>query len=78
MLAMAVIANTIAGGQTRFHVPEDTAIRIRLDDTLTNTDSEVGDPFSATVVERGEYENAECTVTLPRSPLPAESKATPA
>jgi len=41
-----------------FAVPPDTAVRIRLDDTLTSTDSEVGDPFSATVVDAGEYQNA--------------------
>jgi hypothetical protein len=39
-------------------VPEDAAFRIRLDDTLTTGDSQVGDPFSATVVEAGEYRNA--------------------
>ena len=38
-----------------FEVPEDTALRIRLDDTLTSVDSQVGDPFSATVVDAGEY-----------------------
>jgi hypothetical protein len=41
-----------------FAVPEDTALRIRLDDTLTSVDSRVGDPFSATVVDAGEYRNA--------------------
>ncbi len=41
-----------------FDVPEDTALRIRLDDTLTSVDSEVGDPFSATVVDSGEYRDA--------------------
>ena len=41
-----------------FGVPEDTALRIRLDDTLTSTDSQVGDPFSATVVDKGDYQNA--------------------
>jgi hypothetical protein len=41
-----------------FAVPQDTAVRIRLDDTLTSTDSEVGDPFSATVVDAGEYQSA--------------------
>jgi hypothetical protein len=40
-----------------FHVPEDTALRVRLDDTLTSADSQVGDPFSATVVEEGEFRN---------------------
>ena len=43
---------------TNFAVPQDTAVRIRLDDTLTSTDSEVGDPFSATVVDTGEYRSA--------------------
>ena len=46
------------GSATRFGVPEDTALRVRLDDTLTSTDSQVGDPFSATVVDTGEYRNA--------------------
>ena len=41
-----------------FVIPEDTALRIRLDDTLTSTDSQVGDPFSATVVDQGDYRNA--------------------
>src|ERR1700719_2219033 len=59
VLAVAVIVGTFsllsAGG---FIVPEDTALRIRLDDTLTSTDSQVGDPFSATVVDEGDYRNA--------------------
>jgi hypothetical protein len=46
-----------ASNQT-FSVPNDIALRIRLDDTLTSTDSQVGDPFSATVVEKGEYQGA--------------------
>jgi hypothetical protein len=33
-------------------------VRIRLDDTLTGTDSQIGDPFSATVVDKGDYQNA--------------------
>jgi hypothetical protein len=33
-------------------------VRIRLDDTLTSTDSQIGDPFSATVVDKGDYQNA--------------------
>jgi hypothetical protein len=41
-----------------FVVPEDLALRIRLDDTLTSVDSAVGDPFSATVVDAGEYRSA--------------------
>jgi hypothetical protein len=35
-----------------FVVPNDIALRIRLDDTLTSVDSSVGDPFSATVVDQ--------------------------
>ena len=41
-----------------FSVPDDVAFWIRLDDTLSSIDSEVGDPFSATVVDQGDYENA--------------------
>jgi hypothetical protein len=41
-----------------FHVPQDVALRIRLDDTLTSTDSQIGDPFSATVVIQGPYQGA--------------------
>ena len=59
LLGVVVIIGTFsllsAGG---FIVPEDTALRIRLDDTLTSTDSQVGDPFSATVVDQGDYRNA--------------------
>jgi len=41
-----------------FEVPEDTALRIGLDDTLTSVDAQVGDPFSATVVDASQYQNA--------------------
>ena len=41
-----------------FVVPDDVALWIRLDDTLTSEDSQVNDPFSATVVDQGEYQNA--------------------
>ena len=44
-----------SGSTQGFTVPDDIALRIRLDDTLTSADSQVDDPFSATVVERGEY-----------------------
>lgn len=49
---------TAVGSPQNFSVPDDVAFRVRLDDTLTSTDSQVGDPFSATVVDRGEYQNA--------------------
>jgi hypothetical protein len=48
----------LCGSEGFFHVPQDTALRIRLDDTLTSADSQVGDPFSATVMDTGEYRNA--------------------
>ena len=58
-LALLIIASVAALGSTdNFSVPDDVALRIRLDDTLTSVDSEVGDPFSATVVDRGDYEGA--------------------
>jgi hypothetical protein len=43
---------------TPFHIQGDTALRVRLDDTLTSVDSQVGDPFSTTVVDEGEFRNA--------------------
>ena len=39
-------------------IPQDVALRIRLDDTLTSTDSQVNDPFSATVMTEGPYQGA--------------------
>jgi hypothetical protein len=53
MAAAPLLAST-----SSFVVPNDIALRIRLDDTLTSADSRVGDPFSATVVDQGEYQNA--------------------
>jgi len=41
-----------------FVVPNDIALRVRVDDTLTSDESKVGDPFSATVVDLREYRNA--------------------
>jgi hypothetical protein len=41
-----------------FSVPDDAALRIRLDDTLTSTDSQVDDPFSATIVDQDDYRGA--------------------
>ena len=57
----AVLTMTIfplAVSASDFVVPDDVALRIRLDDTLTSEDSQVNDPFSATVVDQGEYQNA--------------------
>jgi hypothetical protein len=39
-------------------IPQDLALRIRLDDTLTTTDCQVNDPFSATVMTVGPYQGA--------------------
>jgi len=58
-LALVMVASAVVFGSTEnFNVPDDVALRIRVDDTLTSVDSEVGDPFSATVVDRGDYQNA--------------------
>jgi hypothetical protein len=59
LLALIIItASPLLGSTQNFTVPDDVALRIRLDDTLTSTDSQVGDPFSATVVDKGDYRNA--------------------
>jgi len=59
ILTLVMIAPAFMTGSTQnFSVSDDVALRIRLDDTLTSVDSEVGDPFSATVVDRGDYQNA--------------------
>ena len=57
-LGLLIAAPPVLASTDAFQVPEDTALRIRLDDTLTSVDSQLGDPFSATVVEQGEYRNA--------------------
>ena len=54
--AVMIAVSSMSAAQ--FEVPEDIAFRIRLDDTLTSADSQVGDPFSATVVDEGAYRNA--------------------
>ena len=41
-----------------FTVPELTSLKIRLESTLTSTYSQIGDPFTATVVDQGPYEGA--------------------
>ncbi len=59
LLAMVVMVSApLLASTANLAVPDDTALRIRLDDTLTSVDSKVGDPFSATVVDQGEYRNA--------------------
>ena len=59
LLTLVAMASSGSLASTpNFAVPDDTALRIRLDDTLTSVDSNVGDPFSATVVDEGDYQNA--------------------
>jgi len=59
LLAVVVMVSApLLASAANFTVPDDTAFRIRLDDTLTSNDSEVGDPFSATVVDKSDYRNA--------------------
>src|ERR1700739_4981882 len=55
---LMVAASPLLASSSSFVVPNEVALRIRLDDTLTSVDSSVGDPFSATVVDQGEYQNA--------------------
>jgi hypothetical protein len=52
------MSSPLLASTASFLIASDTALRIRLDDTLTSVDSKVGDPFSATVVDQGEYRNA--------------------
>jgi hypothetical protein len=59
LFAVLMLATSpLLASASSFVVPNDIAVRIRLDDTLTSDDSRVGDPFSATVVDQGEYQNA--------------------
>jgi len=58
MTFVASMALPLSVSAQNFSVPDDVALRIRLDDTLTSVDSQVGDPFSATVVDEGHYQNA--------------------
>jgi hypothetical protein len=58
LAVVVMVSAPLLGSTTNFAVPDDTALRVRLDDTLTSVDSRVGDPFSATVVDQGEYQNA--------------------
>ena len=58
LVAVILASSPVLASTANFQVPNDTALRIRLDDTLTSVDSKVGDPFSATVVDEGDYRNA--------------------
>jgi hypothetical protein len=58
VIVVLMATSPLLGSRQPFTPPDDLALRIRLDETLTSTDSQVGDPFSATVVDRGPYQNA--------------------
>jgi hypothetical protein len=58
MTFVAIMALPLSVSAQNFSLPDDVVLRIRLDDTLTSVDSQVGDPFSATVVDKGDYQNA--------------------
>jgi hypothetical protein len=57
LLVTLLTLPTFASSQA-LTIPQDVALRIRLDNTLTSTDSQVNDPFSATVITQGQYEGA--------------------
>ncbi len=58
IVAVLLLLCPILAAAQSFSVPQDVALRIRLDDTLTSVDSQTGDPFSATVVAQGMYQGA--------------------
>ena len=58
LAVLLMAASSLLASTSSFIVPNDIALRIRLDDTLTSVDSSLGDPFSATVVDQGEYQTA--------------------
>jgi hypothetical protein len=58
LAALLMAASPLLASASSFVVPNDIAVRIRLDDTLTSDESRVGDPFSATVVDQGDYQSA--------------------
>ena len=57
LLLLLAALPAIASAQS-LTIPQDVALRIHLDDTLTSTDSQVNDPFSATVMTQGQYQGA--------------------
>jgi hypothetical protein len=66
-LAVLLLTSIPLPAQTHhqhFSIPQWTSMRIRMDDTITTRDSEVGDPFSATVVDQGDYQDARVYGTI--------------
>jgi hypothetical protein len=58
LLLLLLLTLPLRSAAPSFTIPHDLALRIRLDDTLTSTDSQLNDPFSATVITQGPYEGA--------------------
>lgn len=58
------VALRMGQGGAPFNVPQWTSLRIRMDDTLTSQYSMEGDPFSATVMDSGEYQGARVYGTI--------------
>jgi hypothetical protein len=58
LCVLAIALLPLRASTPGFSVPDDLALRIRLDDTPTSVDSEVGDPFSATVVDESDFQGA--------------------
>jgi hypothetical protein len=57
-LLLLLIALPIQAAASAFTISQGLALRIRLDDTLTSTDSQLNDPFSASVTIEGPYQGA--------------------
>ncbi|MGA9183718.1 MAG: hypothetical protein WBF14_13585 [Candidatus Acidiferrales bacterium] len=64
LLAALNVTSTRAQVHNSFTVPQWTSLRIRMDDTLTTEDSMEGDPFSATVMDQGVYQDARVYGTI--------------
>jgi len=72
-IAIVMIASAVALGWAQdFKVPDDVALRIRLDDTLTRTDSQVGILSAPLSWTKAITKTPGFTATLLRSIHPAE------
>ena len=58
LLLLLSLATIPLAAAEPFTVPQDVALRVRLDDTLASIDSRVNAPFSATVMTEGPYQGA--------------------
>jgi len=74
----AITAFPQSGDTQRFTVPDDIALRIRLDDTLTSTDSQVGDPSARPWLKGASTRAHGCTAISRKLICLERSKVTPA